>query len=249
MNLLLLAGAGVLAGAVNSVVGSGTLLTYPVLLAAGLPPVVANGTNSMGIAPGSAMAAWVYRAELAGRGGRVRLLALVSASGAVLGAVLVLALPASVFERLVPWLILGACALVVVQPRINAVLRDRGIDPTTLPRRALIPILFTIGVYAGYFGAAQGIVLMAVLATLYDVSLQHSNAAKNVLGGVSNAAAAVIFAVAGVVNWPAALAVGVGATFGGLVGAPVARRLPEPVLRGLIVVVGLVAVVASIARV
>jgi uncharacterized membrane protein YfcA len=248
VNLLLLGGAGVVAGAINSVVGSGTLLTYPLLLAAGLPPVVANGTNSMGIAPGSVTAAWVYRGEMSGRGRHLRLLTATIVVGAVLGAVLVLALPASVFERLVPWLILAACALVVVQPRLVTLLQRRGVDPTSLPRRALVPILFVVGIYAGYFGAAQGIVLMAVLATLFDASLQRSNAAKNVLVGVSNAAAALVFALAGAVNWPAALAVGTGATVGALVGAPLARRLPEAALRVAIVVVGLVAAVASIAR-
>lgn len=248
MNLVLLAGAGVLAGAFNAVVGSGTLLTYPVLLAAGLPPVVANATNSLGLAPGNAMAAWVYRDELAGRGRLVRVLGLTVALGALIGAGLVLALPASVFERVVPWLIVVACAMVVVQPRLVRALATRGIDPTSLPRRALIPALFVVGVYAGYFGAAQGILLMAALATLYDVSLQRSNAAKNVLQGVSNTAAAVVFALAGVVSWPAALALGTGSIVGGLVGAPLARRLPDPVLRGVIVAVGLLAAGVSLAR-
>ena len=248
MNLLLLAGAGVLAGAVNGVVGSGTLLTYPVLLAAGLPPVVANGTNSVGLAPGSAMAAWLYRDELAGRRALVRVLASAAAVGAIIGAALVLALPASVFERVVPWLIVLACVLVVAQPRIGGALTARGLDPATFPRRALVPVVLVVGVYAGYFGAAQGILLMAVLATLYDVSLQRSNAVKNVLQGAANAAAAIVFIVAGVVSWPAALALGAGSLVGGSVGAPLARRLPDAVLRGVIVAVGLVAAGVSIAR-
>lgn len=248
MNLLLLAGAGVLAGAVNGVVGSGTLLTYPMLLAAGLPPVVANGTNSVGLAPGNAMAAWLYRDELAGRGALVRVLAATAAVGALIGAALVLALPASVFERVVPWLIVLACVLVVAQPRIGRALTARGLDPATFPRRALVPVVLVVGVYAGYFGAAQGILLMAVLATLYDVSLQRSNAVKNVLQGAANAAAAIVFIVAGVVSWPAALALGAGSLVGGSVGAPLARRLPDAVLRGVIVAVGLVAAGVSIAR-
>jgi uncharacterized membrane protein YfcA len=248
VDLLLLAGAGVVAGAVNSAVGSGTLLTYPLLLAAGLPPVVANGTNSMGIAPGNAFGAWGYRRELAGQARPVRLLGATVGMGALAGAILVLALPSRVFEVVVPWLILLACALVVVQPTLVRALQRRGIDPTTLPRRTLLPVLLLVGVYAGYFGAAQGIILIAALTVLFDVDLQRSNAVKNVLQGVSNGAAALVFAVAGVVSWPAALALGVGASVGGLVGAPVARRLPDIVLRGVIVAVGLVAAGVSIAR-
>ncbi|MEI8055864.1 MAG: sulfite exporter TauE/SafE family protein [Actinomycetes bacterium] len=246
MNLLLLAAAGVAAGAINSVVGSGTLLTYPLLLASGLPPVVANGTNSFGVAPGNAMGAWIYRDHNTERKGHISLLAVAIGLGAVSGAGLVLALPASVFEAIVPWLILVACLLVVVQPRIVRELNVRGIDPTNMPQKTQYPVLFVIGIYAGYFGAAQGIILMAVLATLFDVDLQRSNAAKNVLQAVSNLAAACVFALAGAVFWPAALAVGAGATLGGLVGAPVARRLPASVLRGTIVVVGLVAAVVSL---
>ena len=248
MNLLLLAGAGVVAGAVNAAIGSGTLLTYPLLLAAGLPPVVANGTNSLGIAPGNAFGAWAYRRELAGRGRPVAGMAALVGVGALLGAVLVLALPSRVFESVVPWLIVAACVLVIVQPHLVGALRNRGVEPTSLPRRALVPVLFAVGVYAGYFGAAQGIILIAALGALYDADLQNTNAAKNVLQGVSNTAAAVAFVVAGSVNWPAAVAIGAGSAIGGAIGAPVARRLPDPVLRAIIVAVGLVAAIVSIVR-
>jgi uncharacterized protein len=248
VNLLLLAGAGVVAGAINAVIGSGTLLTYPLLLASGLPPVVANGTNTLGIAPGNAFGAWGYRRELAGRGRQVAGLAALVGVGAVLGAVLVLALPSSVFESVVPWLIVAACVLVVVQPWMVRRLLSRGIDPTSLPKHALVPVLVAVGVYAGYFGAAQGIILIAALGALYDTDLQRSNAAKNVLQGVSNAAAAVVFVIAGSVSWPAAIAIGAGASLGGFLGAPFARRLPDRVLRTIIVVVGLLAAVVSIVR-
>jgi uncharacterized protein len=248
VNLLLLAGAGVVAGAVNAAIGSGTLLTYPLLLASGLPPVVANGTNSLGIAPGNALGAFAYRRELAGRGRQVAGMAALVGVGALLGATLVLALPSTVFARVVPWLIVAACALVVAQPYVVRALRRRGVDPTSLPRRALVPVLVAIGIYAGYFGAAQGIILIAALGSLYDADLQSTNAAKNVLQGVSNTAAAIAFAVAGAVDWPAAIAVGAGAALGGALGAPFARRLPDPVLRGIIVAVGLVAAVVSIVR-
>lgn len=248
MNLLLLAGAGVVAGAVNAAIGSGTLLTYPLLLASGLPPVVANGTNSLGIAPGNVFGAWAYRRELAGRGRELAGMALLVGSGALLGAVLVLALPSTVFVNVVPWLIVAACVLVIAQPYLVRAMTSRGVDPTSLPRRALVPLLFLVGIYAGYFGAAQGVILIAVLGALYDANLQNTNAAKNVLQGVSNTAAAVAFVVAGAVDWPAAVAIGAGAALGGALGAPFARRLPDPLLRAIIVGVGLLAAVVSIVR-
>jgi len=246
VDLLLLVGAGIIAGAVNAAVGSGTLLTYPLLLAYGLPPVVANGTNSAGLAPGNLFGALGYRREMAGRRREVVPLALAIGGGALVGAILVVALPASVFERIVPWFILLACVLVLVGPRITASLRSRGLDPTTLPRHVLLPILVVVGLYAGYFGAAQGIIIVAALTMLFDVDLQRSNAVKNVLQGVSNGVAAVVFAIAGAVAWLPALALAVGASVGGAVGAPVARRLPAAALRGLIVVVGVVAAVMSL---
>jgi uncharacterized membrane protein YfcA len=248
MELLLLVGAGVVAGAVNAAVGSGTLLTYPLLLAYGLPPVVANGTNSAGLAPGNLFGAWGYRREMAGRRREVVPLAVAVGSGAVVGALLVVVLPATVFERVVPWFILVAVTLVVVGPRITALLNARGLDPTTLPRRVLLPLLVIVGLYAGYFGAAQGVIIVAALTVLFDVDVQRSNAVKNVLQGVSNGVAAVVFAIAGVVAWAPALALAVGASVGGAVGAPVARRLPAVALRALIVVVGVAAAVISFAR-
>lgn len=237
--------AGVVAGAMNAAVGSGTLVTYPLLLAYGLPPVVANGTNTTGIAPGNVVGAWSYRRALAWRRSTIAKLTAVILVGAVAGALLVVALPSTVFESLVPWLILVACALVLVQPWITRSLLARGVDPTRLPRRTLVPVLLGIGVYAGYFGAAQGILLIAALTTLFDADLQRSNAVKNVLQGVSNGAAGLVFALAGFVNWPAAVAVGLGAAVGGSIGAPFARRLPDPALRGIIVTIGVVAAVVS----
>jgi uncharacterized membrane protein YfcA len=245
VELLLLLGAGIVAGAMNAAVGSGTLVTYPLLLAYGLPPVIANGTNTAGIAPGNVAGAWSYRTQLAGRRRTVVRLALVIGVGAALGATLVVTLPSSVFERLVPWLILVACLLVLVQPRLTRMLRERGVDPTRLPRRTLVPVLLVIGIYAGYFGAAQGIVLIAALTTLFDADLQRSNAVKNVLQGISNGIAGIVFALAGSVDWAAAIAVGAGAILGGFIGAPFASRLPDPALRGLIVAIGLAAAVIS----
>jgi uncharacterized membrane protein YfcA len=244
VNLLLLAGAGVVAGAVNSAVGSGTLLTYPLLLASGLPPVVANGTNTLGLFPGSLAAAWGYRREMAGRArGLVPMMA-VMAVGALLGALAVISFPGA-FAAIVPWLILAACVLVVVQPWVARRMQLAAVHPDQGRHRGLLPTLLGAGGYSGYFGAAQGMILMAVLTTLYDHDLQRSNGVKNLLAAVGNVMAAAVFVIAGSVSWPAAVAVGAGATVGGLVGSPVARRLPQAALRALLVVVGVIAAVAS----
>jgi uncharacterized membrane protein YfcA len=244
VNLLLLAGAGVVAGAVNSAVGSGTLLTYPVLLAAGLPPVVANGTNTLGLFPGSLAAAWGYRREMAGRARGLAPVMAMMGAGALLGALAVITFPGA-FAAIVPWLILAACVLVVVQPWLARRMQLAAVHPDQGRHRGLLPTVAVAGGYSGYFGAAQGMILMAVLTTLYDHDLQRSNGVKNLLAAVGNVMAAAVFVVAGSVSWPAAVALGAGATVGGLVGSPVARRLPQPALRALLVVVGLVAAVAS----
>lgn len=248
MELWALALAGVGAGAINAVVGSGTLLTYPLLLAYGLPPVVANGTNSLGLAPGGFASAWGYRRELRGRWRGVLPYVVTMVAGATLGALLVVTLPPTVFAVVVPWLILGACALVLLQPVLSRRLTVRGVHAGGVRRDVLLPALFVTGTYCGYFGAATGIVLMAVLALLYDPDLQQSNAVKNLVAGAANLTAAAVFAASGRVDLAAAVAVAVGASVGGLVGAPFARRLPESWLRGLLVVTGLVAAVVSLAR-
>jgi uncharacterized membrane protein YfcA len=244
VNLLLLAGAGVVAGAVNSAVGSGTLLTYPLLVASGLPPVVANGSNTVGLFPGSLAAAWGYRREMAGRGRGLLPVMVVMAVGALLGALAVVRFPGA-FEQIVPWLILAAVVLVVVQPWLAARMELAAVHPDQGRHRALMPSVLVSGGYSGYFGAGQGMILMAVLTTFYDHHLQRSNGVKNLLAAVGNLVGAAVFVVAGSVSWPAAIAVGVGATVGGLVGSPVARRLPQVALRALLVVVGVIAAVAS----
>jgi uncharacterized membrane protein YfcA len=248
VELWALALGGVAAGAINAVVGSGTLVTYPLLLAYGLPPVVANGTNSLGMAPGGMAAAWGYRRELRPRWRGLVPYVSVMVLGAVLGAVLVVALPPTVFALVVPWLILIACALVVVQPMLSRRLAARGVRAGSVRRDVLLPALFVTGTYCGYFGAATGIVLMAVLALLYDPDLQQSNALKNLVTGAANLTAAIVFASSGRVDYLAAVAVAVGASVGGLAGAPFARRLPDAWLRGLLVLTGLIAAGVSIVR-
>jgi len=231
----LLAAAGFGGGFINAAVGSGTLLVYPALLAAGLPPVSANGTNTAGLAPGSFSSAWAYRAELRDRMTLLRRPLVATVIGAALGASLVVALPSQVFVAVVPWLVGLATLLVAVQPLLARSLPSHGGES----RRRAWPWTGLIGVYGGYFGAAQGVMLMAALGLVYDADTQRSNGAKNILAASANVTAAVVFAVSGAVVWLAALAVAVGSVPGGYVGGRVARRLPGAVLRGLVVVIGI----------
>ncbi len=233
LGLLVLAGfAG---GAINAAVGSGTLLVYPVLLAAGIPPVAANGTNTTGLAPGSFLAAWAYRQELADRL-RILVKPLIAAViGAAIGAVLVVAMPARVFTSLVPWLVALATVLIAVQPLVS-----RWAKAHREPGEHLLwPWTGAVGVYGGYFGAAQGVMLMAVLGVRYDPSTQRANGAKNLLAASANVTAAVVFAASGAVVWLAALAVALGSIPGGYVGGRLARRLPNYVLRAMVVAIGI----------
>src|SRR5690606_24952535 len=173
--------AGLAAGTINAVVGSGSLITFPTLLWVGLPPVVANVSNTVGLVPGSMSGAWGYRRELSGQRSRLIRLASATLTGAVVGAALLLVLPPGVFAAVVPALILLACVMVAIQPWLVRRLTDR-------PRREhggpLVWIfVFATGIYGGYFGAAQGVLLIAVLALGLDETLQRVNAAKNVLAG------------------------------------------------------------------
>ncbi|MBD0292624.1 MAG: sulfite exporter TauE/SafE family protein [Jiangellaceae bacterium] len=232
--------AGISAGAINTVVGAGTLVTFPTLLAVGLPPVTANVSNTVGLIPGSVSAAWGYRRELAGQQSRLLRIGTATMLGAITGAVLLLALPESAFEAVVPALILLACLLVLVQPVLVRQLRSRPRHPHGGPVAWLL-ILVTGG-YAGYFGAGQGVILIAVLGLVMEETLQHVNAVKNVLAGLGNLVAAVVFVVVADVDWQAAALIAVGTATGGIVGAGIARRLPEMALRATAVAVGLAAV-------
>ena len=223
-------------------VGSGTLITFPVLLAFGYAPVTANVTNTLGLVPGSAAGSFGYRAELAGQWRRTGRLACASLSGGVLGAVLLLSLPASAFKAIVPGFIAVALILVVVQPRLSAWLAARGSAPTPAAGPLVLAGVFAAGVYGGYFGAAQGILLLAILGLGLPESLQRVNAVKNVLAGLVNLVAAIVFVFVAHIAWGAAVLIAVGAVCGGVLGARVGRRLPPAVLRGVIVVVGVSAI-------
>jgi uncharacterized membrane protein YfcA len=238
--------AGLAAGTINTVVGSGTLITFPVLLAVGYPPVLANVSNTVGLVPGSVSGAIGYRAELAGQRRRLVRLGSASVIGAVLGAAALLLAPESAFQAVVPALIALACVLVVVQPRLSGWLARRGRAPAGNGGPLLYAGVLGAGVYGGYFGAAQGVLLIALLGLLLDEDLQRVNAAKNVLAGLVNLVAAVVFIAVTDVAWEAAGLVALGAVVGGQVGAKIGRRVPPPVLRGLVVLVGVVAIVALV---
>lgn len=239
--------AGIAAGTINTVVGSGTLITFPTLLAFGVPPVTANVSNTIGLVPGSLSGAVGYRRELSGQRSRVLRLCGGSLAGAVAGAVLLLRLPADAFAAIVPALILLGCVLVVLQPRIARWVAAQHDAAGGMPHHGtwwVWPGVLLTGVYGGYFGAAQGVLLMAVLGTGIDESLQRLNAVKNVLAAVVNAVAGLIFAAVADVDWWVVLIIGVGSVIGGQIGATVGRRLPSGVLRVVIVVVGVAALVA-----
>jgi uncharacterized membrane protein YfcA len=239
--------AGVAAGTINTVVGSGTLITFPTLLAVGLSPITANVSNTIGLAPGSASGAWGYRAELAGQRGRLVRLAWASLLGGVIGAVLLLVLPSSAFDAIVPVLIALGVVLVILGPRISARVAARAEARGGLPHHGagwVWPAVGAAGVYGGYFGAAQGVLLMAILGIGVDDTMQRHNATKNVLAGIVNAVAALLFIVVADVDWRAVALVAVGSVVGGQLGATIGRRLSPNFLRALIVVVGVAALVS-----
>jgi uncharacterized protein len=238
-----IAAAGMAAGAINTLVGSGTLITFPVLLAFGYAPVTANVSNTIGLVPGSVSGAIGYRRELAGQRGRILRLGSMSAAGGITGAVLLLILPSSAFKAIVPVFIAIALVLTVFQPRLARWLAKREID---LERRGsvLMPLaIYATGVYGGYFGAAQGIILLAILGVALAQDLQRTNAVKNVLAGLVNGVAGVYFILEAHVDWgPAAIIAGT-SIVGAQLGARYGRRLPPDALRAIIVVVGVFAIV------
>jgi uncharacterized membrane protein YfcA len=235
--------AGLAAGTINTVVGSGTLITFPVLLAFGYAPVVANVSNTIGLVPGSVSGALGYRRELAGQRGRVLRFGTMSVAGGITGAVLLLVLPSSAFKAIVPVFIAIALVLTVLQPRLSAWLLKREID---LERRGAVQAalaVYLVGVYGGYFGAAQGILLLAILGVALAQSLQRTNALKNVLAGLTNGVAGVYFVFAAHVEWAPAGIIACTSVLGAQLGARYGRQLPPRALRAAIVVVGVFAIV------
>ncbi|MFC6884187.1 MULTISPECIES: sulfite exporter TauE/SafE family protein [Actinomadura] len=244
--------AGIAAGGINTIVGSGSLITFPTMVALGFPPIVANVSNNIGLVPGNASGAYGYRKELEGQ--RARLLRLGSASGlgALIGVVLLLSLPDAAFTAIVVVLIAVALVLVVAQPRIQSWMAGRGGERRPDGGRWLWFGALATGVYGGYFGAAQGIVLIALMAIAIEDDLQRLNAGKNVMVAIVNGTAAVAFTVTWAfggtrIDWLAVLLIAVGSSLGGILGAKLGRRIPALVLRGVIVVVGIVAIVNLLA--
>ena len=253
MEALALFGAGIAAGTINAVVGSGTLITFPTLLALGYPPVLANVTNNVGLVPGVLSGVHGYRAELSGQRNRVRRLGSASLCGGLVGAILLLVLPAEAFKAIVPVLICVALVMVVLQPRLARWVAarqqgrsghgsgGRGAEAAGGP--VLWVLVFCTGIYGGYFGAAQGVLLIGLLGVAFDDTLQRVNAAKNVLAAVVNGVAAVVFIAFSHVAWGAAALLAAGSILGGQLGAHVGRQLPPWRLRVVIICVGVAALV------
>jgi uncharacterized membrane protein YfcA len=239
--LIAILAAGIAAGAINASVGSGTLITFPVLIALGYPALIANVSNNVGLVPGALAGAIGYRRELRGQGGRMLRLGAFSVAGGLTGAILLLILPASAFDAVVPALIAVALALVVLQPRITRALAHR--RPTTEHSPALQGLIGASGIYGGYFGAAQGILLIALLGVTLRDDLQRLNGLKNVLAGLVNLTAGIVFVVAAEIDWGVAAVIAAGSSVGGVLGARYGRRLSPGALRALIVVLGVVAIV------
>lgn len=243
MQALLIVGAGVLAGAVNAIAGGGTLLTYPALLAAGLPPVLANTTSSVGLLGGYVGGSIAYRRELSGQGPRARGLLASGVVGGLVGAVLLLVTPGGAFEGVVPFLVLMACALLALQPRLASFLGQRGVARQHPGWQARLAIGLG-AVYGSYFGAGLGVVMLAVLGLLVADELQRLNALKGLLSLAINLTGALVFIATGQVDWSAAGLLAVGAAVGATAGVSLARRLPPRAIRVGVVVTG--AVVAAV---
>ncbi len=266
--LVLLAGVG--AGTINSIVGSGTLITFPTLLFLGYPALTANVSNNIGLVAGGLSASWGYRRELSGQGGALRRLLPLSLVGSVVGATLLLVLPAAAFRAIVPVLIVLALVLVVTGPRMQraAAARRATAPPDATPagsaaagsaaagnaaagnwRAVALPAgVLLAGMYGGYFGAAQGVLLMGVFSALSSEPIQRLNGFKNVLVTLVNFVAAIAFLLFARdhVQWPIVGLIAIGSAIGGWLGAHVGRRLPPLVLRGVIVTVGVLAIVKMV---
>jgi uncharacterized membrane protein YfcA len=243
--LLVGAGAALLAGFVNAIAGGGTLLTFPALVAAGLSPLAANATSTVALLPGALSSMLGYRRELAGVGRWAAWFAIPSLAGGAIGAALLLHTPSAAFDRIVPWLVLGATALFLSQRALLRRVRGSrsALDDTALTARApSIPLLgaqLLVGVYGGYFGAGIGILMLAALGLMGFGNIHRMNGLKNWGGFCMNLVAALTFAVGGIVRWPVALAMAAGSVVGGYLGAHAAQRVPQEMVRSAVAGVGI----------
>ncbi|MGX5717856.1 sulfite exporter TauE/SafE family protein [Arthrobacter sp. MAHUQ-56] len=247
--------AGLWAGTINAVVGSGTLVTFPVLIALGVAPVVASMSNAMGLVAGTAAGAFGYRRELAGRGRQVLRLLPASVLGGISGAWLLLHLPEKVFHYVAPVLLVLALLMVVFQPRLQDWVRNREANPEHAVRDKrhgilLLVLVYLAGVYGGYFVAAQGILLVGILGVFLTGTIQNANAMKNILVLGVNMVAAISYLLFAFdrINWLVVLLIAVSSTIGGLLGSKVGRKLSPRVLRGVIFALGIVALGVMIAN-
>jgi uncharacterized membrane protein YfcA len=245
---LVVLAAGFGAGILTATVGVATLLSFPVLLALGLPPVTANVSNTVGLTPAGISGSFGYRAELSEHPAVSRRVVITCSLGSVVGAALLLGLPSTVFEKVAPWLILGTCLLVGAQPRISAWVRRRRTGPEPAPRHTLSPVTTgmatLVGVYGGYFGAGSGVMMLAVLGFGTDLDLRVLNATKTLAVLAGNGVAAVIYVFVADLDWRVVALLAAGSLVGGYVGAHVGRRLPTGLLRSLIVVAGVVGAIS-----
>jgi uncharacterized membrane protein YfcA len=249
VDMILIAFAGVAAGAINTLVGSGTLVTFPTLVALGYPPVVSTMSNAIGLVAGGISGTWGYRRELGGQWHRLRWQMPASFVGALVGAWLLLHLPEKVFTEVVPVLLIAALILVLVGPRIQNWARNRaeaaGQSVEHVSRGRMVALVigtFAVGIYGGYFTAAQGILLMGVMGALLPEDMQRMNAAKNLLSLIVNVVAAVAYILVAFdrISWPAAGLIALGSLVGGYLGARYGRKLSPNALRAFIIVVGLI---------
>jgi len=240
--LVLLTLAGFVAGAINAAAGGGSLVTFPALVAVGYPPLIANVTNNVAVSPGYVTGAWSYREELRGQRRRILPLAIVSALGSIAGVGLILVSSQRAFEGIVPFLILAACALLAAQPVIGRWVGERA-SAYERPGIGSLVGQTLASAYGGYFGAALGVAVLALLGIFFDDTLQRLNALKALLQLVIGATAALGFALLTPVAWGAAAIAGSASLAGGVVGARIARRVSDRVLRGGIVAYGVVAAV------
>jgi uncharacterized membrane protein YfcA len=234
--ILVLAGFG--AGLFNGVAGGGTLISFPVLLALGYPALVANVTSTVGIWPGYLGSTAGFRREIAEQRDRFRMLAPVTILGATAGAILLLTTPSSAFTRLAPWLVLFASALFALGPLLTRWLAGEESVLRTRPI-ALGTGMFFAALYGGYFGAAMGVIMLAVLGLTLPDTLVRAAGIRTVLSVLANGVAAIVFIIHAHLQWGAAGLLAIGCVIGGYVGARLARKVPAPALRVVVVAIGL----------
>lgn len=240
---IVIAIAGLWAGTINTVVGSGTLVTFPVLVALGYPPVTATTSNAIGLITGTITGAYGYRHELGGQRNRLIRYGIASFFGAICGTVLLLSLPHDAFETIVPVLVAISVVLVAVQPMLSKWVKKKQTGTASQHSPLLYVLVFLIGIYGGYFTAAQGIMLIGVMGMLLADPMQRLNAFKTVLVAVVNVVAGAIYAVVAPISWPVVAILAVSSALGGWIGAKVGRRLPPLALRIVIVVIGILAII------